>query len=55
MSSILPVVLFGLGGILVGGAYSMRKQGAGTAPVVILGVFALLALASGVFWLFGRN
>ena len=55
MSSILPVLLFGLGGILVGGAYSMRKQGAGTLPIVILLIFALLAVVSGVLWLFGRS
>jgi hypothetical protein len=55
VSSFLPILLFGLGGILLGGAYSMRKQGAGTAPVVILLVFSLLAVASGVLWLFGRS
>jgi hypothetical protein len=47
MSSWLPILLFGLGGVLVGGALSMRKQGAPTAAVVLLGLMALMAIAAG--------
>jgi hypothetical protein len=54
MSSVLPIVLFGLGGLLAGGALSMRKQGAGPVPVVALGVLSVLAAAGGVLWLVGE-
>jgi hypothetical protein len=55
VSSVAPVLLFGLSGILLGGAYSIRKQGAGLAPVVILLVFSLLALVSGGYYLFAKD
>jgi hypothetical protein len=45
--SILPILLFALGGVLVGGALSMRRQGAPTAFVVVLGLMALMAVAAG--------
>ena len=54
MSSVLPIVLFGLGGLLAGGAVSVRKQGAGPVPVVALGALAVLAVAGGVLWLVGE-
>jgi hypothetical protein len=44
---VLPILLFALGGILVGGAVSMRRQGAPTAFVVLLGLMALMAVAAG--------
>jgi hypothetical protein len=47
VSSWFPVILFALGGVLVGGALSMRKQGAPTMVVVLLGLMALLAIAAG--------
>ena len=47
MSSWFPVILFALGGVLVGGAVSMRKQGAPTMVVGLLGLMALLAVAAG--------
>ena len=48
MGSILPIALFGLAGALIGGAFSMRRQGAAPAVVVIMVVLAVLALAGGV-------
>jgi hypothetical protein len=47
VSSVLPIVLFALGGVLVGGAVSMRKQGAPLLAVVLLGLMALLAVVAG--------
>jgi hypothetical protein len=47
VTNVLPILLFALGGILVGGAVSMRRQGAPTAAVLVLALMALLALAAG--------
>ena len=44
----MPIVLFGLGGVLVGGAVAMRRQGAPGVAVVVLGLMALMAVAAGV-------
>lgn len=51
MGSVLPVVLFALAGILVGGAWSVHRQGGSRGMVVALGVLALLALGGGILWL----
>jgi hypothetical protein len=48
---VLPVVLCAAGGILLGGAWSLRGQGAGRAVVVTVALFGLLALAGGIAWL----
>jgi len=48
---VLPLLLFGLGGLLAGGAWSVHRQGAGRVPVALLVVLAGLALAGGVLWL----
>jgi hypothetical protein len=48
---VLPVVLFAVSGILFGGAWSLRSQGARTPAVAIVVVLAVLALAGGVLWL----
>ena len=55
MSWVLLIVLFGLGGILVGGAISVRKQGSSPAPVIGLLVLAAVSVACGVFWLVGSR
>jgi hypothetical protein len=47
MGNVLPIVLFALGGILVGGAVSLRRQGAPTAAVALVGLLALLAVTAG--------
>jgi len=52
MSSVLPIALFALAGVLVGGAYSMHKQGAGRAAIGVLAVLAAVALGAGILWLF---
>ena len=51
MSSAVPVALMGLAGVLVGGAWSMHRQGAGRGPVAVLGALAVAALAGGILWL----
>lgn len=51
MRTLLPLLLLGLSGLLIGGAISMHRQGAGRATVVVLGVLAGLALIGGVLWL----
>jgi hypothetical protein len=52
METVLPIVLFGLAGIFVGGIVSMRRQGAGPVAIGVLAVLALVAAAGGVLWLF---
>jgi hypothetical protein len=47
VNNVLPIVLFALGGVLVGGALSMRRQGAPVPAVVLLGLMALMAVAAG--------
>ena len=45
------MLLCAAGGILLGGAWSLRGQGATRAAVVLVAVFGLVALAAGVLWL----
>jgi hypothetical protein len=45
---LLTVVLFALAGLLLGGAISLRRQGAGWWAVILLAVLAALAPAAGV-------
>jgi hypothetical protein len=47
MGNVLPVVLFALGGMLVGGAFSLRRQGASVLAVVLLALLAVMAVAAG--------
>jgi hypothetical protein len=53
VGTVLPIVLLGLAGLLVGGIVSLRQQGAGPVPMVVLGVLALLSAAGGILWLVG--
>ena len=55
MGSIIPVVLFGLAGVLVGGAISMARQRAATLPLVVVSLLALIAAAGGVLWLLPKG
>jgi hypothetical protein len=47
----VPVLLCAAGGILLGGAWSLRGQGAARGAVVLVAVLGVLALAAGVLWL----
>jgi hypothetical protein len=47
----MSILLIVLGGLLLGGAISVRQQGGGRVPVVILGLLSCLAVAGGVLWM----
>jgi hypothetical protein len=49
--SLVPVLLLGLAGILVGGVISLARQGATKFSIGLVAALALLALAGGVVWL----
>jgi hypothetical protein len=51
VSSIVPVLLLAVAGILVGGVVSLARQGASRFSIGLVAVLALLALAGGVLWL----
>ena len=51
MGGVWPVVMLGLAGVLMGGAFSLYRQGAGKVAVGIFGAFAILAGVGGVLWL----
>ncbi|MFC7548482.1 hypothetical protein [Plantactinospora sp. GCM10030261] len=55
MSTVLPILLFGLAGALLGGVISLRRQGAGTGAVVLTAGLALLATVGGLLWLLGGD
>jgi hypothetical protein len=47
----MAIVLLAVAGLLVGGAYSLYRQGSSRVAVIVLGAFAVLAGAGGVLWL----
>ena len=47
----MPIVLFGIAGLLVGGLLQLRMNGASKLTLIIMGVLAALAAAGGVLWL----
>jgi hypothetical protein len=49
--SVVPVLLLGLAGILVGGVISLARQGATKFSIGLVAALALLALAGGIVWL----
>jgi len=51
MGAVLPVLLFALGGVLIGGAWSLHRQGAPRRVLWIVGALAVLATVGGVLWL----
>ncbi|SCL37407.1 hypothetical protein GA0070624_5861 [Micromonospora rhizosphaerae] len=51
MGRLLPTLLLILAGVLVGGTWSLFRQGASRATVVTAGLLAALAAAGGVLWL----
>jgi uncharacterized membrane protein len=48
---VLPILLFVLAGVLLGGVWSLHRQGASLGVIGFVGVLALLATAGGVLWL----
>ncbi|WP_306215140.1 hypothetical protein [Actinoplanes sp. RD1] len=51
MSSVLPVLLLGLAGMLVGGVVSLRRQGATKFSIGLVAALAVISAAGGVLWL----
>ncbi|MGI5519532.1 hypothetical protein ACQEUX_01065 [Micromonospora sp. CA-259024] len=51
MGAALPTLLLILAGVLVGGAWSLYRQGASKGAVLVTAVLAVLATAGGVLWL----
>ncbi|SCE90800.1 hypothetical protein GA0074695_2066 [Micromonospora viridifaciens] len=51
MRAVLPTLLLILAGVLVGGTWSLYRQGAPRGAVVIAGLLAALATAGGLLWL----
>ena len=51
----VPVVLCAAGGILLGGSWSLRSQGAARGAVLVVALLGLLALAAGVLWLLPKG
>ncbi len=47
----MSIALFGLAGFLVGGAYTLLKNGSSKIAVGVVGVLAVLSAAAGVLWL----
>ena len=43
--------MFAVSGLLVGGAWSLHRQGASMVAVVVVGLAAVLCLVAGVLWL----
>jgi hypothetical protein len=51
----VPVVLFAVGGVLIGGSWSMRGQGASKVAFGLVAALGLVALAAGVLWLLPKG
>ncbi len=49
MTTVLPIVLIGLGGFLIGGVISLWRKSVPAA--VILGMFAAGCVLGGILWL----
>ena len=47
----IPILLFALAGILLGGTWSLYKQGSHKIVVLAVGIAGLLAAVGGVAWL----
>lgn len=55
MQSILPIALFALGGVLLGGAWSIKQQSGSRALIVGFIVLAAVAVLGGVAWLLPKG
>jgi len=53
--SVLPIALFALAGVLLGGAWSMRQQQASGKVVAVLIGTAVLAGLGGIAWLLPKG
>ncbi|MFC4020268.1 hypothetical protein ACFOW4_20310 [Micromonospora sp. GCM10011542] len=56
MGAALPTLVLILAGVLVGGAWSLHRQGAPRGAVLVTALLAVLATVAGVLWLIpGQN
>jgi hypothetical protein len=55
VAGIWPIATLALAGVLLGGAFSLHRQGAGKVAVSILGALAVLAGVGGLLWLIPEN
>jgi hypothetical protein len=55
VKSVLPILLFALGGLLFGGVFSLRQQQKGIVPLAIVGTLAAVSVVGGVLWLVGEG
>ena len=51
MSAFAPVALLALAGLLLGGAYSLLRQGSAKVLAGVIGVLGLGSAGGGVLWL----
>jgi hypothetical protein len=51
VNTVLPILLLGVAGLLMGGAISVRRQGGGSVPVAVLGLLGAVAAIAGVLWM----
>lgn len=49
MTQVIPIVMIGLGGFLIGGVISLSRKSVPAA--VVLGVFAAGCIVGGIAWL----
>ena len=49
MTTIVPILLIGLGGFLIGGVISLRRRSVPAA--VVLGVVSAACIVGGILWL----
>ncbi len=49
--SVVPILLLGVAGMLVGGVISLVRQGASRFSIGLVAVLAVLAAAGGILWL----
>ncbi len=49
--TVVPILLLGLAGMLVGGVISLVRQGASRFSIGLVAVLAVLAAAGGILWL----
>ena len=51
MRTVAPVALLALAGLLLGGAYSLLRQGSAKVLVAVVGGLGLASAVGGVLWL----
>ena len=51
MSTFAPVALLAVAGLLLGGAYSLLRQGSAKVLAAVVGALGLVSAVGGVLWL----